>query len=173
MFALMMMMTAAPGHITNALHRALQDRLGTPLTPSQEAQARLPVGLGGLGVLRAEDCAEAAFLGNVVSVRELVARLLRVTEVPLKEIEGTEEAFRAWTSKTGSDVHELEELPSISDLRTGEGKRHAQRVLSRPVHSRVIGRHVWPRAAPAASSVQTGCRGVVVRGAGPCTRAEV
>ncbi len=119
--------------------------------------------LGGLGVLRATDCAEAAFLGNVVSVQELVARLLGVAAVSLKDFEGAEGAFQAWRSKANSDVDDLNDLPSMPELRKGGRKRHAQRVLSEPVHGRVMGRLI---SNAAAGREQLRLRAVARQGAG-------
>ena len=49
----------------------MQERLGISLAQEQEKQARLPVAMGGLGIERAEDVAESAYLGNVLATRKL------------------------------------------------------------------------------------------------------
>ena len=79
----------------------MQERLGISLAQEQEKQARLPVAMGGLGIERAEDVAESAYLGNVLATRKLVSTLLNEKEPILGELKGVDRALEAWKEKTG------------------------------------------------------------------------
>ncbi len=116
---------------------ALQERLGLHLNENQEKQARLPVAMGGLGIERAADVAESAYLGNVLATRKLVSKLLGETESILGELKGVERALEAWKEKTGVEVRRAEDLLSLKEMKTKDGMRHPQRVLASFVHHRV------------------------------------
>ena len=115
----------------------MQERLGISLTQEQEKQARLPVAMGGLGIERAEDVAESAYLGNVLATRKLVSTLLGEKEPILGELKGVERALEAWKDKTGVEVRHVENLLSLKEMKTKDGMRHPQRVLASFVHHRV------------------------------------
>ena len=93
--------------------------------------------MGGLGIERAEDVAESAYLGNVLATRKLVSTLLNEKEPILGELKGVERALEAWKEKTGVEVRHVENLLNLKEMKTKEGMRHPQRVLASFVHHRV------------------------------------
>ena len=133
--------SVAPGDILEAARKfdelvstVLKERFGIFLSEGQEAQARLPVCLGGLGLEKAEDIMESAFLGNVLATRQLVGNLVGDGSWSVRNLDGVEEAFSAWKAKSGVDVRDVEELANMKELKTTEGTAHPQRVLSSFVH---------------------------------------
>ena len=108
----------------------LNERLGVALTKDEEIQARMPEGLGGLGVESAGVIAESAYLGNVLATRHLVGRLLGEETLDLQSVRGVREAFESWKSKTGVALEHVEDMSRLKEMETREGALHPQRVLS-------------------------------------------
>ena len=126
----------------------LKERLGISLTDDQEAQARLPVAIGGLGVEKAQDVAESAFLGNVLSTSQLVGKLLGEEMMP-GDLEGVSCAFESWKKKAGVELRTVEELTKLREFESREGKLHPQRVLAGFVH-----RSSWTNLLATASNMR-------------------
>ena len=116
------------------ISEVLRERLGISLTEEQEMQLRMPTALGGLGVEKAEDIAECAYLGNVLATRDLIGKLLGDLDMRVEELRGVESTFEAWKAKTGSEVRALEGLQDLHEMNTREGKLHPQRSLASFVH---------------------------------------
>lgn len=124
----------AVAHFDQMISSVLTERLGISLTPEQQLQARLPLAMGGLGVERAVDVVESAYLGNLLSTSQLVGRLLGEELADLGELRGVQRAFVSWKEKTGVELKKVEEVTSLKEFQTREGKLHPQRVLASFVH---------------------------------------
>lgn len=127
------------------LSSVLRDRLGISLTEDQERQVRMPTIGGGLGVEKAADVAESAYLGNVLATRELVLKIIGGPELQVEELRGVTSAFEAWKVKTGSEVRGVRGLLELPEMRAREGQLHPQRVLAAFVH-RTSGAELLRRA---------------------------
>ena len=130
-------MTAAVREFDCMISSVLRERLGILVTKDQETQARLPVALGGLGVLKADDATESAYLGNILATRQLVRQLLQRDSFAPEEVKGVVHAFEAWKEKTGKKVRRVEDLLDLEEMQKGKGKGHPQRVLTGFVHQRL------------------------------------
>ena len=129
--------TEAVRNFDTMISGVLQDRLGILLTAEQEQQARLPVTMGGLGVERAEDIVECAYLGNILATRELVGKLLGGGKLVLEELQGAKAALEAWNVKVEKHFENVEDLLKLREMQTKQGELHPQRVLSGLVHRRL------------------------------------
>ena len=162
--------SAPPEDITKSIRKfdamisaILQERLGILLSGGQEAQVHMAVDTGGLGVERAEDVAECAYLGNVLATRKLVGTLLGEEELRVEELRGVRNAFEAWKSKAEVEVKDIEELLRRDEMKSRDGTLHPQRTLAAAVHQRS-----WVNLVDRAPSVreQLRLRAVAREGAG-------
>ena len=64
----------------NIIRVAASRIMGPPLTDSQWHQAKLPVGMGGLGLMAAEDHSAAAFVTSYLSTHPMVSSILDLPE---------------------------------------------------------------------------------------------
>lgn len=126
---------AAVKMFDESIQQVCDVRFGLSLTDAQRIQWHLPEGFGGLGITRAADVVEAAYLGNAISSLSLVSQLLG-SSLPISAVPGALEAFVALKSKVApGSLTTLAELPSLSALASKMGHRHVQHVLSDLVHS--------------------------------------
>ena len=113
------------------------DRLGLSLTPGQTMQLHLPTASGGCGIVRAADVANAAYLGNTLAVRGIVATLLR-RDVPFPEFPAVQEcldALRTQTHTPESLPAAAADLPAALSALPAAAARHPQHTLSELVHA--------------------------------------
>ena len=108
-------------------------RFSLDLSEQQWRQVGLPVRLGGLGLMKAEDLLEPCFLGSLITGQPAVAALLGV-RVPTRCFEGAAEAFEDLRKRLPG----VNGVPvTLEDLEAGcSGHPHAQRMLTAFVHER-------------------------------------
>ena len=141
----------------------LRDIIARPLTDMQWEQAKLPVGMGGLGIRSAQDHCSAAFIASVLASVPLVqesvsADLMNIAPsvIHLRSVTGeevTEEGLQGLRQKDLSykvDVFNRETLMSGCDS-TREKARlgslslpHAGNYLN-VVPSPILGLHLWEK----------------------------
>ena len=102
----------------------LQQILNCRLNGSARIQAGLPVNMGGLGVLNAQDAAAPSFLASVSGCRQLVTRILSNTTPDIKILDEEEkEACLFWKLRVG-----MENIP--------KDKQNEQKTWSVPTHKK-------------------------------------
>ena len=87
----------AAAHFDNIIEGVCCRRFGLSLSATQSIQLHLPVYLGGLGVVKATDIIEAAYLGAVIGA-SIVDKLLGQS-LPLEKTMGAVDAFSVLRSK--------------------------------------------------------------------------
>ena len=83
--------------IDDLIKSAFSAITNTQLTDESWRQARLPVRYGGIGIRTAEDISSSAFLASHYSSEDLVARILRPTNLDRQPV--PEGALRCWQQK--------------------------------------------------------------------------
>jgi ubiquitin carboxyl-terminal hydrolase 44/49 len=131
--------SAPPSHIRPAvvqfdemIDRVCERRFGLSLSQPQQLQWHLPISLGGVGILRAGDILDSAFLASSLLSVPILETLLQAT-VHIDELTGVPEAL----SSLRSAVNYSEEIPSVASALTQRflmKLSSAQPVLSALVH---------------------------------------
>ncbi len=102
------------------------DRFGLSLSPDQHSQARLPISLGGFGLLKASDSAAPAYLGSLVAALPRIRRITR-GPVELADFEGAQDALvriRVHVPSISSNVNTLPLDPALTSERTTLRPQH-------------------------------------------------
>ena len=118
----------------NMMEEVFLNRLGLSLTPQQLAQLHLPIAMGGLGLLRADDVAESAYIGSLLTSLPRLGRILH-HEIALSDFHGSMEALVRLRSFVPALPSDINLLPTFPDLSTRHGVRHPQEALTARVHT--------------------------------------
>ena len=183
--------TAVLQRFDRLLRTAASRIMGPPLTDTQWEQAKLPVGMGGLGLMAAEDHAAAAYASSLLSSHPTVSTILHLPEEELPDLrppvldslstrmgeEATIESLTGLTQHAISLAINLQNLHLLSDFYTREGSaRDVARLASlglkhagdwlNLVPCPALGLHLWPAEFTCAMKYRLGAN--IYAREGPC-----